>query len=148
MDKRKLVPFVIKSLNNEIKRIFDKSALKNNESLTGMHCAIISYVANQSREQDVFQRDVEKEFNIRRPTATNILQLMEKKELLLREPVADDGRLRKIVLTEKALNMRVILEQELNTMGEVMVKDIPQEQLDVFFTVTEKISKNIKLYLD
>ena len=36
----------------------------------------------------MFQRDVEAEFNIRRSTATGILQLMEKNGFLLREPVA------------------------------------------------------------
>ena len=50
----------------------------------------------------VYQKDIEAEFNIRRSTATRLLQSMEHKDLIMREPEENDGRLKRIRLTEKA----------------------------------------------
>ena len=53
------------------------------------------------REEQVFQRDIEREFSITRSTVTNILQLMERKGYIERRSVPQDARLKKLVLTEE-----------------------------------------------
>lgn len=47
---------------------------------------VIVYLAHNS-DRDVFQRDLEERFNVRRSTVSNILSLMEKKGLIKRESV-------------------------------------------------------------
>ena len=51
---------------------------------------------------DIYQKDVEKEFQIRRSTATGTLQILEKNGFIRREPVKQDARLKKLVPTDKA----------------------------------------------
>ena len=68
---------------------------------TGMQGWIIGFL-HRNEDRDMFQRDVEAEFNIRRSTATGILQLMEKTASSA-GAVAYDARLKKLVLTPKAL---------------------------------------------
>ena len=52
-------------------------------NLTGMQLFILEYLY-QHQQQDVFQRDLEAEFHVRRSTVTGILKGMEKKGLIQR----------------------------------------------------------------
>lgn len=71
----------------------------------------------QRKGQDVFQKDLETQFNVRGSTATEILKAMERKGLILREPLPQNKRAKKITLTPKGLaicqeNHRRIMEIE------------------------------------
>ena len=57
----------------------------------------------QRKGQDVFQKDLETQFNVRGSTATEILKAMERKGLILREPLPQNKRAKKITLTPKGL---------------------------------------------
>ena len=59
---------------------------------------IIGYLY-QNRDKEVFQRDIQEQFSIRRSTVTGILQLMEKNGLITRSSVERDARLKKLELT-------------------------------------------------
>jgi MarR family transcriptional repressor of mepA len=69
------------------------------EDITAMHGWILNYLY-QNREQQVFQRDIERSFTITRGTVTSTLQLMEKKGYIRRESVPEDARLKRIVITD------------------------------------------------
>lgn len=113
------------------------------KSITHMQGAFIGYI-HSFGEKDIFQRDIEKEFNIRRSTATGILNLMEEKKLIIRQPVERDKRLKKIVLTEKAIAFNNEILDNICEIENILKKDITKEELAVFFTVTEKMIKNLK----
>ena len=71
----------------------------------------------QRKGQDVLQKDLETQFNVRGSTATEILKAMERKGLILREPLPQNKRAKKITLTPKGLaicqeNHRRIMEIE------------------------------------
>ena len=68
---------------------------------------------------------------------------MEKNGLILRVPVPQDNRLKKIVLTEKALSHRDQVFSELTALEETLVQGISREDLKVFFRVTEKMMDNL-----
>ena len=67
--------------------------------VTAMHGWILAYLYN-SRDREVFQRDIERAFSITRSTVTNILQLMEKKGYIRRVSVPQDARLKRLILTD------------------------------------------------
>ena len=113
MGVHKSIGLEIKMLSNMIKRSIDdgrtdeeREAIKE---ITGVQGWIIGYTFEKSKTQDVFQKDIEKAFNIRRSTATGILQLMEKKGYIEREPVAYDARLKKLTLTPKAIELHHVI---------------------------------------
>jgi len=91
---------LIKQANNDIVRDADKHA--QTLGLTGLQMSIIDYVSHMENSQNIFQRDVEKEFNIRRASATSALKLMEKNDLIVRVPMANDARLKRIILTPRS----------------------------------------------
>ena len=90
----------IVTLSHQINR--KMQVMNDDYKITGTQGRILHYIAVESEKRQVFQKDVEEEFNIRRSTATEILKLLEKKQLILKESVESDGRLKKLTLTEKA----------------------------------------------
>lgn len=144
MSHQRTIGFAVKALANQIKRAMDSMLGDDFESLTGMHFGVIRLVSGAPPEQDLFQRDIEEHFNIRRSTATGILQLMEKNGLIRREPVEYDARLKKIVLTGKAERTCRRLHDLSHELEARASKGLTQEELDTFFRVLEKISHNLE----
>lgn len=127
-----------------VKRYLDADRPKDfDDKTTSTHGRALGYFYN-NRHRDIFQRDFEQEFNIRRSTASNILSLMEKNGLIKRVSVSYDKRLKKIVLTEKALGMQDRLEPIFASLEDVIIKDISEEELQIFFSVLEKINNNLE----
>ena len=73
---------------------------------SGADCAtapqgwLMNYLYDR-RAEDIFQRDIERRFHLRRSSVTGILQNMEKAGLIVREAVESDARLKRIRLTER-----------------------------------------------
>ena len=70
-------------------------------SLTGRNFWVLRYLQDHPGE-DVFQKDLEAAFKIRRSTVSRMMELMEQKGMLTRESVNGDARLKRLVLTGKA----------------------------------------------
>ena len=68
---------------------------------------------------------------------------MEKNGLILREPVPYDNRLKKIVLTDKALTYRQQVVDDLTDLEEKLIEGISEEDLNIFFRVIEKMMDNL-----
>jgi len=144
MNNQRKVSFELKSLSNYIKRYTGKKLSEDfSHQLTPMQVGIIMYLYKE-REREVFQRDIEEAFSIRRSTASSMLQTMEKKQLIVRKPVKQDARLKEIQLTKKAIGLREEASAAFIQLEAQLKNNIPQEDLDIFFAVIEKMKKNIK----
>ena len=127
-----------------VKRYMDNDATKLYvDKMTGTHGWAIGFFYH-NRDRDVFQKDFEQEFNIRRSTASNILALIEKNGLITRESVPYDARLKKITLTQKALDVQSVVEKAFESLEDTMKKDISEKELEVFFRVIDKINNNLE----
>ncbi len=127
-----------------VKRYMDNDASKMYvEKMTGTHGWAIGFFFN-NRDKDIFQKDFEQEFNIRRSTASNILSLIEKNGLIKRESVPYDARLKKITLTQKALDVQSVVDEAFERLEDNLRKDISEEELQVFFRVIDKINSNLE----
>lgn len=145
MDRSKDIGFVVRILSNQLKQQIDIGVSKCDiGGVTRMQCWVIGYLCDNVEKNDIFQKDVEIEFNIRRSTATGILQLMEKNGLITKEAVSCDARLKKIVLTEKALDVHRKIEHQITMVEQMISKDLTQEEIETFFRLINKISKNIE----
>ena len=112
------------------------------DEVTLMHGWIIRFLyANRNR--DIFQKDVEQHFSIGRSTVTNIIQLMEKKGFVARQSVEHDARLKKVVLTEKGIQSHETMEALIESLDMSLVEGITDGELEVFYSVIEKLKKNL-----
>ena len=140
MLQEKKVEFEIRNVNNLIRRDIEKS--KMFQETTGLHGWAIGWLY-RNRKKEIFQRDFEERFSIRRSTASNILSLMEKNGLIERVSVESDARLKRIMLTDKAIEIHKKIENEIVEREERIVKGIPPHELETFFKVISVIKENL-----
>ena len=119
---------------------------ENAANVTGMQAMIVHHLIMHEKKGDVFQKDIENAFQMRRSTATGILQLMEQHDLIRREPVEHDGRLKRLVLTEHAHAMDEYITERMKQMEQLLQQGITEDELKGWFAVCEKIRSNLEQY--
>ena len=133
------------ALTNMLRRLAFHDVWETDKSKpTSTQHWFLSFLWEHSDEGDIFQKDLEANFQIRCSTATEILKGMERKGLIVREPVPYDRRAKKILLTEAAIqiceeNKRTILDIE-NGLSQGLTDAEKKE----FFRLLDKVKKNIE----
>lgn len=144
MQKKNDIGFKIRMLSNLIKRDVEKSRSEMGITLPkGINGWAISYFF-ENRHRDIFQKDFESEFSIRRSTASNILKTMEQNGFIERVSVESDARLKKIVLTQKAIDIHTTVLDSINKREARMREGLSEEEIDTFLTTLSKITANME----
>ena len=129
----------VSKLSNKLRRRLDM--FSSRKEFSGSQGRTLHFLLAQT--EDVFQKDIEEEYSIRPSTATELLKQMEKNGLIVREPVDYNNRLKKIVVTEKAMRYKQQVVEDLTELEETLVKGIPETDLQIFFKVIEKMMDNL-----
>ena len=128
-------------LSNRIKRRMRVAA--EALGITDTQGRVLRYIWEESKKREVFQKDIEDEFDIRRSSVTQIIQLLERDGLIVRESVQRDARLKKLVLTEKAIEIQKVMNGKVRELEAEMQKDISPEEKELFLKILCKIRKNV-----
>lgn len=143
MEEKRHIGIAVRCLNHEIGRAVRAVISEEfGDSATGVQSWIVRYLYDHG-EEDVFQKDLESQFSVRRSTMTTILQLMEKNGLIKKESVSRDARLKKLILTPVAIEMQDRIRSGIDTLEAKMREGISDKDLDTFFSVAEKIKENL-----
>lgn len=135
----------IRVLSNMIHRtVANSPRTRQVEQVTGTNAWIIGYIAQQG-EKDVFQRDLEKKFGITRSTASKVVNLMVQKELIVREKVPGDARLKKLRLTDRSREMLGMMKEEFQELENTLADGFSPGELDQFFDYIHRMQNNIKM---
>lgn len=129
----------VSKLSNKLRRQLDM--LSSRKDFSGSQGRTLHFLLAQTG--DIFQKDIEEEYSIRPSTASEMLKQMEEKGLIRREAVPYDNRLKKIVLTDKALIYRRQVVEDLTRLEETLTRGIPAEEMEVFFQVIERMMDNL-----
>ncbi len=141
--ERKPIGIAVRCLNNRIGRAISAAAAREfGDSATAVHGWVVRYLY-EHRDHDVYQRDLETRFSVRRSTMTSILKLMEKNGLIAREPDEKDGRLKKLILTPLALEIEERMSREIDRLEAQMREGLTEEELAAFISTAEKIGRNL-----
>lgn len=111
--------------------------------LTPTQKHVLKFILMESMHRDLYQRDVEEEFQVRRSTATGMLQLMEKNGFIFRESVEQDARLKKIVPTEKAVALRAEILENIMDMEQKLRFGISDSDFELCMRVMQKMLANL-----
>jgi DNA-binding MarR family transcriptional regulator len=117
---------------------------KKVDKMTGSGGWIISYIA-ENYNRDVFQRDLEKEFDITRSTASKNVDLLVENGFIEREPVDYDARLKKLVLTEKAMDVFKIMRNDRADLETQMLKGFSDEEKKQLRVFLKRLSANLEI---
>lgn len=129
-------------LSRQVKRKVDEAVSKYN--VTAVQCSLIGYIFAKSKESNVYAKDIESRFNMRRATVAEILSLMEKNGLIERKSMSEDARLKEITLTDKSLEIKNSIEKEIKKVEKDLRKGLTEEELERFMNILEKMSKNLE----
>lgn len=92
---------------------------------------------------EVYQRDLESFFKLRRSTVSSLLSTLEKKDILRRVPVPHDARLKKLVLTQRGRDVGTQVQQAFLRLNRLLIQGLsPEEQL-TFSLILEKVEQNL-----
>ena len=68
---------------------------------------------------------------------------MEKNELIKRVSVSEDARLKKIIITDKGIEIYKLVHKEIKEIEEIIENTLSEEELNSFIYILEKLTKNI-----
>ena len=128
----------LRALNISLLRYLAKHKVRTNKEKSdypdetrGLQIWVIDYLIKH-QDEDIFQRDLEKEFVMRRSTATNFVKKMEQAGLIRRKPVAYDARLKKIILTDKAFELQAGMMAKKKEFETLLRGDLSEAEIKQF----------------
>lgn len=111
--------------------------------ISGTNLFILAYLY-ENRDREIYQKDLEEKMNVRRSTVSKVLRIMEEKALIRREQVAQDGRLKRIVLTQHSMEgIRRWLSNSRKVESK-MTGNFTDEELDQFYYLLNKAKENLQ----
>ena len=114
-------------------------------AITPKQGVVLGFIYSQIQQgKDVFQKDIEKEFSLRRSTASEILALMEKNEIIRREQIKDDARMKKIVLAAKAKQYLRQIKKDSDGITDLAFKGVTEQEKEVLKNILQKVIKNLE----
>ena len=90
------VGYKMRLIHNRIHKQMEAKRIENEGDITGMQRWTLGYL-NDHADTEIYQKDIEQEFKVSRATASNMLQLMERKGLIVRESDADIREMEQLI---------------------------------------------------
>lgn len=149
MEEERII-FQLKNLEKRIFRYFLQDQeltekVKGMPKPTPTQLQIIGYLIKH-RDEDVYQKELEKLFNLKRATVSGVLQTMEKNGLISRVVDHKDTRTKKILLNEKTRELFFIGKQRLDELEKVLFEGFSKEDLCVLQEALKQMQKNMEKF--
>lgn len=135
---------LIHKVAHKMKREIDHANQKL--GVSGVQGRIIGYVRCESKNRDVFQKDIEEHFELRGSSVTSTLQNLEKMGFIVRESIPADQRLKRIVLTKKALDIHNQITKNIEQVEKEAFSSINKEEEQLLSDLLKRILNNIEKY--
>ncbi len=131
-------------ISRNIDRYFDRKRCANNgECIPRSQGSIIGYVMDNP-DTDIFQKDIEKKFHLSGATVTNLLKSLEKNGYIIRKPMENDARLKRIELTQKALDHENRVRDNIRIIEGAMKTGFSDEEFDTFLGYMNRVIDNLE----
>lgn len=130
----------ISLLANSQRRYIDHLAADREYS--GAQGKLIHYLFTH-RHTTVCQKDIEKAFGLRAPTATELLKTLEKKGLVKKVPDKNDARYKTIHLTPLADKYQEDVFHDMEQLETRLTDNISEDELNTWIQVSHKMLTNL-----
>lgn len=133
----------VNSLYHQITRVTERSLTRQGLRRHGGISGWVLLFLSDHIQEEVFQKDVERAFALSRSSASKMINQLQQQDLLRRERVKRDGRLRRLVLTEQAIPVAEQLRQNAIQTEKRFIKAFTEQelyQLEEFFS---RLRKNL-----
>ena len=113
------------------------------DNLTVHQCFILQYLS-QNTHKEIYQKDIEELFSIKRSTANQMLKTLENRGYISRVVSTQDSRKNIIIPTEEGIASSEHLTQHMYQFMKKLHGDISTEELEQFQTTLKKLWHNIE----
>ena len=134
------IGFIVKQINNVYEKELNERLRKI--GITSSQCAVLDYLFRTSKEE-VSQRDVEKNLNLKNPTVTGILKRLDEKGYILCVPNANDRRKKNIYLTENAYDIQRRMDADRRKLDRELTRGMTKREENALRRNLEKLLYNI-----
>lgn len=108
----------------------------------GTQSKILYYILTHDN-QDIYQKDIENEFDLRNPTVSEVIKKLENRGLVQRTQSSKDHRLKSIKPTDKAILYKPQVMADFDRFIDSMLFGISNEDLEIFSVTLNKIVQNL-----
>ena len=134
----------INKLSRIISRKVDAAVFNAiDDNITVSQAYVIDFITDNT-DRDIFQKDLELEFGLKRSSVSLMLNNMEKNDLIKRLPVPGDARLKKIVLTEKASEISKKISVAIDSVESRVSESLGEEEVHLLLNMLNKIRTDIE----
>lgn len=134
----------INKLSRIISRRVDAAVFNAiDDNITVSQAYVIDFITDNT-DRDIFQKDLELEFGLKRSSVSLMLNNMEKNDLIKRLPVPGDARLKKIVLTEKASEISKKISVAIDSVESRVSESLGEEEVHLLLNMLNKIRTDIE----
>lgn len=141
MDEKIYIGKKINILAKRIHRKIDKEV--SQYGMTAVQGRILGFIFHRSDKKDIFQKDIEEELDIRRSSVTSVLQLMEKNGYITRVSVSEDARLKKIVITERGLEIQRKVYDSIVNIEESIRNELSDDEMKTLINLIDRLTQKI-----
>ena len=136
----------LRMLNVQIRRRIDTSQIKQElDHLTGPNSWVLGYLADHENE-DVYQRDLEKELSICRSAVSKTVGALEKNGLIERGRVVGDERHKKLILTERGQQYTEQIRIDTQALEQQLISGFSAEELELLHSFLDRMRQNLTDY--
>lgn len=134
---------LVRMLNHQLKRNQKPEEAVEDDELTPMQRHILNYILLETLHRDIYQKNLEEEFQVRKSTVSGILKLIEKNGFIYRESVKEDARLKRILPTKKAEALRPSILEHIHETEIRMTEGASEQDLFLCKKVLYQMCQNL-----
>lgn len=123
-------------------RKYELKKEQQSEKLTQVQVHVLMYI--HRHDGQVFQKDIEQHLKVRRSTASQILNVLERESYVERMRLESDARMKEIVVTDKTLALIDSMEKHMKETESMLRVNISDNDMETFFKVIDQIKENLK----
>lgn len=113
------------------------------EGISFHQCLILQHLS-QNAGKEIYQKDIERLFSIKRPTANQMLRALENKGYIVRMVSEQDSRKNILTITESGIVASEHLTRKMYSLMKKLHGDIDKKELEQFEITLKKLWKNME----
>lgn len=135
------VGYMITNISYGIRQYFDN--LFSDYDVTYPQSRVLTRLFGQLGKRDVNQRDLEYALGIKASSVSSLVRNLEQKGFITCERLPQDTRNKRIILTEKGLELRHMLDSARDQAEDTLTRGLSQEQVEVFQVCLRQVMDNL-----
>lgn len=132
----------INKLSHKIRRKINAKLYKY--GLTDVQGKILGYILREGSKRNIYQKDLEEIFEIRRSSITSVISLLERKGYIKRVSVSEDARLKKLELTKEGKKINSEVYETIIEIEDTIKNEFTENELKLFLNFLDRIDNGLK----